>query len=98
MHSATGVAPAAIESQSRIRETVDGGLTGQCRGQELDVSSLVAGNLLQVGVKSGIISSSSEVGGGEVGETLAVELILEMLKSQGIVEYISWAWLVALFV
>lgn len=53
------------------------------------MSRLVTRDLLQVGVESGIISRSRELGFGEVGKTLTIEFVFQMLKSQRVVENVS---------
>ena len=56
-------------------------------GQEVDVGLLIAANLLEVLVEVGAVETSvGKVLSGELGEGLAVEVGLEMLKSQRIVE------------
>ena len=47
---------------------------------------LVGGDLLEVGVEGCVESDGGKVGLGVVGETLAVEGVLEVLQRQGIVE------------
>jgi len=50
------------------------------------VSRFITGDSLDVVVEGGVVTSISEVLLGEVGETLKVELVLEMLKGESIVE------------
>jgi hypothetical protein len=56
-------------------------------GQEVDVSLLIAANLLEVLVEVGAVETSvGKVLSGELGEGLAVEVCLEVLKSQCVVQ------------
>lgn len=67
----------------------DGCNTGSLQGggQEVDVCLFVAANLLEVLVEVGLVEASSgKVSSRELGEGFAVEVGLEMLKSQRIVE------------
>jgi hypothetical protein len=50
------------------------------------VSSLITRNLLDVAVKGRVVTDIGKVLLGKVGETLEVELVLEMLKSKSVVE------------
>lgn len=65
------------------------GSTCESSRQERDVSLLVGGDDLDVLVNSGIEASVGEVLLGELGEAVAVECILEVLKRQGVVEDIT---------
>lgn len=47
---------------------------------------LIVGDFLEVVVEGCVKPSCSEVGLSVVGETFAIELVLKMLKSEGIVE------------
>lgn len=58
-------------------------------GQEADVGGLVLGNLLDVAVEGGIEAGGGEVGLREALKTIAVELVLEVLKGQGVVQDIA---------
>ena len=50
------------------------------------MSRLIARDSLDVVVKGGVVTSIGKVLLGEVGETLHVELVLEMLEGESIVE------------
>ena len=50
------------------------------------MSSLIAGDRLEVVVESRTESGGGELSLGIVGKTFTVELVLEVLKSQGVVE------------
>lgn len=65
---------------------------GQSAGEERDVGLLVEGDLLEVGVEDVVVSSGGEVSLGELGETLLVEGVLEVLKGQGVVEDDTVVW------
>lgn len=54
------------------------------------MSGLVAGDLLQVAVEGRVKTGGCELFLGEVGQTLAVELVLEVLQGQGVVEDVGW--------
>lgn len=54
------------------------------------MSGLVAGDLLQVAVEGRVKAGRRELFLGEVGQTLAVELVLEVLQGQGVVEDVGW--------
>ena len=62
---------------------------GKGGGQETDVGRLVRGDFLEIAVKSRIETSSCKLGLAEVGKTLAVEGVFEMLQSQSVVEDVS---------
>ena len=47
---------------------------------------LVGGDFLEVGVEGGVEAGGCEVGFGEVLETCLVEVVFEMLESEGVVE------------
>ena len=64
-------------------------LTGQGRSQEADVGGLVAGDGHQVLVEGVGEPGGDKVGLGVVGQTLAVELVLEVLQGQSIVEDVT---------
>jgi hypothetical protein len=68
----------------------DGAGGGQGRGQEGDVGRLVAADGLDAVVDGRVVAGGGEVGLGEVGETLLVEVVLEVLEGQGVVEDDSW--------
>lgn len=59
---------------------------GKSTGEELNVGLLVGGDLLEVGVEDVVVSSSGEVSLGELGKTLLVEGVLEVLEGEGVVE------------
>jgi hypothetical protein len=61
-------------------------LTSKTGSEESNVSSLVGSNGLEVAVDSGVEASGGEVLLAELGKTLAVEGVLEVLKSQSILE------------
>ncbi len=65
------------------------GRTFEGRGQEANMDGLVAGDGLQVIVEILVEASVGELLHREVGETFAVELVLEVLKCEGIVENIG---------
>jgi hypothetical protein len=54
------------------------------------VGRLVAADGLDAVVDGRVVAGSGEVGLGEVGETLLVEVVLEVLEGQGVVEDDSW--------
>jgi hypothetical protein len=54
------------------------------------VGSLVAADGLDALVGGRVVAGGDEVGLGEVGETLLVEVVLEVLEGQGVVEDGSW--------
>ena len=58
----------------------------QAGGQEADVCALILGNGLQVGVKGGLETGTLEVALGELVQDLKIEPVLQMLKSESIVE------------
>lgn len=58
----------------------------QSVGQESNMGHFVEGDGLQVSVKGGVESGTSEVGFAVIGETLTVESVLEMLEGESIVE------------
>jgi hypothetical protein len=68
----------------------DGAGGGQGRGQERDVGSLIAADGLDALVGGRVVAGGDEVCLGEVGETLLVEVVLEVLEGQGVVEDGSW--------
>lgn len=63
--------------------------TLQSGGEEADMGRLVAGNLLQGGIEGRVETSRGKLVLGEVGQTLTVELILEVFEGQSIVEDIG---------
>ena len=67
------------------------GRTSSCEsgGQERDVGGLVRRNFLQVRVEGCIEASCGKLIRGEVGKTLTVEGVFQVLKSKSIVEDIS---------
>ena len=58
--------------------------------QEGNVSGLIVGDLPEVGIEGGIESSFGKVRLGIVLETITVELVLEVLKREGIVQDTDW--------
>jgi len=64
--------------------------TGESASQELDVGLLVLGDGLQVVVEGGVEAGGGELLLGVVGQTLAVELVLEVLQGERIVE--DWSF------
>lgn len=76
-------------------ETVSAGSDGSrpslCKssGQEADVSRLVRGNFLEVGIECCVEAGLCEVGLGEVAQTFSVKGVFEVLKGEGIIEYIG---------
>lgn len=66
--------------------------SGKGTSQELDVACLVSGDGLEVGVEHIVVSGGSEVRLGELGKSLIVEGMLEVLQSEGVVEDHTIAW------
>lgn len=61
-------------------------LTLERTSQELNVVGLIGADTLDVGVEGGVETGVGEVLLGVLGETLTVEGILEVLKSESVVE------------
>jgi hypothetical protein len=68
----------------------DGAGGGQGGGEERDVGRLIAADGLDAVVDGRVVAGGGEVGLGEVGETLLVEVVLEVLEGQGVVEDNGW--------
>lgn len=54
--------------------------------QEGNVSGLIVGDLLEIGIEGGVESSAGKVCLGVVLETFTVELVLKVLESESIVQ------------
>lgn len=61
--------------------------------EEGDVGGLIVGDLLEVGIEGGVKSSFGKVCLGVVGETFAVEFVLEVLESESIVQDANYVWM-----
>lgn len=77
-----------VSDTKGVLASSDGGGTGglEALGEEVDVVGLILGNALDVVVDGRVGTSGSEVSLSEVGKTGAVESVLEVLESQGVVK------------
>lgn len=66
-----------------------GRFTSQSGGEKVDVIRLILANLLEIGVEGRVVAGTGKVLLRELRKTTTIEVVLEMLKGQGIVEDIS---------